>query len=592
MKNRKSLLLVILLLILTTVLVYCFGSFTNEKEDESSDKIPETEVVFSDDSYHLTDNSALYDTYDYKDVQTMYLTVTRGSDSDNTNHSWSEVNNLSVYDYEKMGIDRYKISGLLQVGDDKGPKAGELGFGETAPNATIQIRGQTSSSNQQKNYKIKIKQNKGSWYGQKTINLNKHQTESLRFRNMMSYVLLQDIPQVLSLRTQFVHLYVKDTTGDKPDEFVDYGLYTQVEQLNKTGMKAHNLDSSGQLYKVNFFEFIDSDNVIKLNSDPSYDEGKFEELLEIKGSTDHTKLIDLIKKVNDTSIDFEDVLEQYFDVENLSYWMAFQILMGNHDTQSRNMYLYSPLNSQRWYIIPWDNDGSLFETEYSIKGFSGNADWETGISNYWGNQLFQRALKTKSFQEALNLAIEDLYHNNLSKEHMTSLSNDLANIVKPYISEIPDSTYLGISTADYQKVLNALPSEVESNYKKYYESFKKPMPFFINIPEKSDNGKLKISWGNSYDFQSEDITYSVEISKNYDFSTTIFKQDNLKLTNTELDMMEAGQYFIRVTASNTSGQSQMAFDYYVTSEDGKISGVKSFYINPDKSISEDNYEEN
>lgn len=592
MKNNKSLLWVILLLSITAGLGMILGLLTDDKDDNSSETTTSSTTVYSEDSYHLADNTALYETQDYKDVQTMYLTVTRGSDSDNTNHSWSEVNNLSVYDYAKMGVDRYKISALLQVGDENGPVAGELGYGESAPNATVQIRGQSSSRNQQKNYKIKIKQNKGSWYGQRTINLNKHQTESLRFRNMMSYVLLQDIPQVLSLRTQFVHLYVKDTTGDNPNEFVDYGLYTQVEQLNKTGMQAHNLDSSGQLYKVNYFEFIDPDNVIKLTSDPDYDEEKFEELLEIKGSTDHTKLIDLIKKVNDTSIDFEKVLEENFDVENLSYWMAFQILMGNHDTQNRNMFLYSPLNSQRWYIIPWDNDGSLFETEYKIKGARGDAGWETGVSNYWGNHLFQRALKTESFRKALDAAIEDLYNNYLTQDRITSLSTELASVVKPYISEIPDSTHLGVSMANYQTILEALPSEIKSNYNKYYESFEKPMPFFIGVPSKASDGKLALTWESAYDFDSEDITYTVEVSKDYDFTNTIYKKENIKLTSAEMDFPDTGQYFIRVTATNASGKSQVAFDYYVTSEDGKVSGVKSFFVNADKSISEDSYEEN
>lgn len=592
MKNNKSFLLVILLLVVTAGLVLIFGLLTNNNDDdESSNTTTQSTTTVAEDSYHLADNDALYETENYKDIQTMYLTVTRGNDSDNTNHSWSEVNNLSVYDYDKMGVGRYKISALLQVGDENGPVAGELGYGESTPNATVQIRGQTSSKNQQKNYKIKIKQNKGSWYGQRMFNLNKHQTESLRFRNMMSYVLLQDIPQVLSLRTQFVHLYVKDTTGDNPDKFLDYGLYTQVEQLNKTGMKSHNLDSSGQLYKVNYFEFTDPDNVIKLASDPDYDEEKFEEHLEIKGSNDHTKLINLIKKINDTSIDFEDVLEENFDVENLSYWMAFQILMGNHDTQSRNMFLYSPLNSQRWYIIPWDNDVSLFETEYTIKGLTGDAEWENGVSNYWGNMLFQRALKTKSFRESLDAAIEDLYNNYLTQDRITSLSNELASVVKPYISEIPDSTYLGISMADYQTVLNALPSEIKSNYQKYYDSFKKPMPFFIGVPSKTSDNKLKLTWDNAYDFDSEDITYTVEVSKNYDFSSTIYKKENVKLTSAEMNLPDAGQYFIRVTATNTSGESQVAFDYYVTSEDGKVSGVKSFFVNADKSISEDAYEE-
>ncbi len=40
----------------------------------------------------------------------------------------------------------------------------------------------------------------------------------------------------MGLRTQFVHLYVKDLTDGNCAEFQDYGLYTQVEQLNKTAL--------------------------------------------------------------------------------------------------------------------------------------------------------------------------------------------------------------------------------------------------------------------------------------------------------------------------------------------------------------------
>ena len=77
----------------------------------------------------------------------------------------------------------------------------------------------------------------------------------MRFRNKLSYDLLKGIPQLMSLRTQFVHLYVRDLTEGNSTEFQDYGLYTQVEQLNKTGMKNHGMDSNGQLYKINSFEF-------------------------------------------------------------------------------------------------------------------------------------------------------------------------------------------------------------------------------------------------------------------------------------------------------------------------------------------------
>ena len=131
---------------------------------------------------HLRDKKSLYDK-DHTKVPTMYLTVRRGDATENQNHSWSEVNQYSVGDYQKMGVKRYQVAGLLQVGNEDGPVSGELGYDQDVPNASVQIRGESSSKNAQKNYKIKIKKNKSEWNGQRTINLNKHQTEAVLWPN-------------------------------------------------------------------------------------------------------------------------------------------------------------------------------------------------------------------------------------------------------------------------------------------------------------------------------------------------------------------------------------------------------------------------
>lgn len=47
--------------------------------------------------------------------------------------------------------------------------------------------------------------------------------EGLRFRNKLAYDLMKDIPQMISARTQFVHLYVKDETEGGSGVFEDYG---------------------------------------------------------------------------------------------------------------------------------------------------------------------------------------------------------------------------------------------------------------------------------------------------------------------------------------------------------------------------------
>ena len=555
---------------------------------ESAVQTVEKEPVQEINGIPLRENKDLYSVYDDSGVVTMYLTVSSGNEAEGTNHTWAEINHYSVYDYEKMGVERYQVNGLLQVGDENGPVVGEVGYNEIVPNATVQIRGQTSSTNDQKNYKIELKKGKGTWRGQRTIALNKHMGEGLRFRNKMAYDLIEGIPQMTGLRTQFVHLYVRDLTTGSGAAFEDYGLYTQVEQLNKTALKTHGLDRNGQLYKVNSFEFQRYEDDLKLTTDPDYDEKKFEQRLETKGSSDHTKLLEMLQVLNDDSIPMEEILGRYFDAENIAYWMAFQLLTGNVDTQNRNCYLYSPLNSETWYILDWDNDGMLRHTEDSLYNYSEADSWEWGVSNYWGNTLFRRCLQTESFRARLDAAIEEL-HSYMNAERIDSMVAHYRTITEQFVWQMPDIANERLTPAQYDTVANSLSTEIEENYRHYYDSYHYPMPFYIGVPAVQDN-KLHLVWDAAYDFDAESLVYTVEVAADYTFQNVLFRQENLMLPEAEMDLLPAGQYFMRVRVTNESGYTQDAFDYYVT-DAGKIYGVKCFYVMADGSIAEDIYVE-
>lgn len=564
------------------------GCIKEKPVEEISDNTIKQYVDPSLDGYKFRDNKYLYKNSDPKKVVTMYLTVLEGNSGEGTDHTWEEVNSYSVYDYEKMGIDRYKVEGLLQVGDESGPLPGELGYNQISPNCTVQIRGQSSSLREQKNYKISVKDNKGQWNGQSTIALNKHVSDPTRFRNKLSYDLISGIDEIMGLRTTFVHLYVKDTTFGGNNKFTDYGLYTQVEQLNKTALKAHGLDNKGHLYKINFCEFYRYEDVIKLKDDPDFNIKEFEKILEVKGNDDHSKLIKMLEDVNDYSKDFDEVLDKHFDIENLSYWMAYQILMGNIDTQSRNFYIYSPLNIDKWYIIPWDNDGSLRRTELNLAGRSDNGGWEEGISNYWGNVLFKRALKSEKYVLALNRAIEEIKAY-LNYERVNEYVTTYASIVKPYLYRMPDIMYAPVTSGQFDYIVKNLASEIEANYLSYKESYEKPMPFFIGLPKKTEKG-LYIECEGAFDFDLENITYNIQIAKDYRFNNVVANFENILIPAVTIDMLPKGQYFIKVTATNASGYTQTAFDYYMTNE-GKQYGVKCFYVEADGTIVEDIYVE-
>lgn len=590
-KSGSQIVLVVIALVIVIAIAGIYGTFlsTDSTSDVTEYVQLVNEAVTKDEdtsTRHLEDNYTLYE-YDETDVVCMYLTVREGNSAQNTDHTWEEINKYSVYDYDDMNVDRYKVEALLQVGNEYGPLQGELGYERTASNATVQIRGQTSSRYEQKNYKIRLDENVGLWNDQQTINLNKHMGEGLRFRNMLGFSLLEDIDELLSLRTQLVHLYVKDETSEAGTNavFEDYGLYTQVEQLNKRGMTAHGLDKNGQLYKINFFEFFRYEDVIKLVDDPDFDKDKFEDYLEIKGDDDNTKLIDMLEDLNNMSIDIETVIDEHFDMENLVYWMAFEILTGNIDTQSRNLYIYSPQNVDTWYLICWDNDDFFQYYEDQVRGYADYGGWERGVSNYWGNVLFKRCLKSATFRAELDNAINDLRENALSEENIREKVDKYRDVVKPYVYSDPDNTYARLTQDQYEEVADNLPTLVDIYYDNYLETLQTPLPFYIGVPTISD-GKMTIEWDISYDFQQQDITYHLQLATDPFMEDVITTYDG-EWPTFETDVPELGKsYYVKVTSEDTDGYVMTAFDYYVDGNDSKYYGVKEFYIDGDGQVYE------
>lgn len=567
------------LLSLILAVLFAIGGCTSEPADNTQESVEGVSI----DDVKVSDSKSIYKDDDEDSIVTMYLTVSQGNEADNTNHTWEDVNTHSVYYYEENNIDRYRVEGILQVGNENGPVQGMFGYGEFAPNCTVQIRGKTSTRSPQKSYKIEINKNEGYWREQRTIALNKHVYDSVRFRNKMSYDLLKTIPGAFSARTQFVHLYVKDLTeGNTDAQFEDYGLYTQVEQINKTYLRNHGLDEFGQLYKATMFEFLQYD-AIKLSDDPSYDKKAFESILEIKGNDDHSKLIAMLADLNNYSIPIETILSKYFDEENYFTWLAFQMLTGNGDTTSQNFYLYSPQNGNKWYFISWDNDDAWNYEEYIA--YNNEPDgyrYTKGVSNYWGSVLHQRVLKSEECRKKLDNKVNEI-RETLTKEKLTEMVAIYSAVTEPFLSSAPDTMYAPQKITDFKKILQMIPNEIEHNYEMYKVSLESPMPFYVSEPIFTGD-KTMFTWDSSFDFDGENITYKFELARDYLFNSVISIQDNLIVSQAFTEKLTPGQYFIRVTSKNESGMTQTAMEMYQGTDDVKRYGVIGFNVLADGTV--------
>lgn len=557
------------------------GCGNRETMEQGSPDATPTQIVSGTeqlDAMTVIDDMTVYSADDLDSIVYFYVTVRYGSEARGTNHTFTEVNSAVRFMDETHVNNDVLAEALVQVGDKNGPKEGMLGYGETRSNATIRIRGNSSSTQPVKSYKLKLDDGAGLWRGQSNIALNKHVFDPTRFRNKLYFDILKEIPQVPSLRTQFAILYVKDETAGET-EFKNYGFYTQVEVPTKKYLKNHGMDSSGYLYKMISFNWEKND-AIKNFGDPDFDLAAMDDVVSCRGREDNTKLLKLIDMVNDLSIDINDIIDTYFDRENYLTWLAYNILMGNTDTTMQNYYLYSPLNGNKWYFIAWDGDGSLGHRQSVMKGTDkNNADWEVGISNYWNVFLHQRFLKYASNREQLAKKVEELY-SWLNKDYIAAKAKEYNSIVEQYVTQMPDLLHLRYTIEERDTIINSLTEEVEYYYEKFQASLTALMPFW-GYQVVNEAGMLRFSWGEAYDFSAKPVTYTITISKYPDMSVPIVaeKTSSSLFYEADLSAFSAGTYYWTVLAENEDGK-QVSLANRVTLDGKYYPGVAEFYIGP------------
>lgn len=530
----------------------------------------------TDYSPKLVENRLVYEQDKPDTVVHLYMTITRDNVTAEKPMTWAELNRITN---ATENNDSRKMNVIIQEGTEQGPENGLFGYEESHPNASIKIRGKSTLKAPQKAYKIELFENAGYWLDQRTINLIKHSYDFTRLRNKLSFDYMKMIPHMTSLRTQFVHLHVKDLTAPNANAnaaFEDYGLYTQIEQPNKSFLRMHGLDRYGNLYKASNFEFFRYPDKLKTKDDPAFDKAMFETVLESKGWDDHSKLLRMLDDVNDLSKDFDEVFEQHFDRDNFLTWMAVNILMDNIDTNSQNFLLYSPLNSEKWFFLPWDYDGAWGFFESPMQDPGRRSPWMRGIHNYWGSELQNRFFKNPRNVEQLVAKVRELSAI-INPEQSRSMIEKYKPIVYSYVSREPDIRYLPGPLADYDKELERIIQLPVENERKFQESLQVPMPFYLDQVRK-ENGKLVFHWGTSYDLQGDELTYHVQIAKEPSFAHPLYDKKGLKETSLSLDEFGKGRFFWRVTVTDAKGHEMTAFDDYYDEDGNVYHGMREFYI--------------
>jgi spore coat protein H len=515
------------------------------------------EIDFSQlDALGIQDNPALYKEEDRYKIWDLYVTVYQGTDSETG----------GIYDLtsmnEIMGLaPDPQLDALVYIVD---PDTGKTIFNteDIQVNSTFSLRGQSARLEEQKSYKIKVYDGQGTFHGQQVLNLNKHTSDSSRLAQKFSFDQMANFPDMVSLRTSFFRVHIKDGTQTQAS-YVNYGLYTHVEQPNKTFLNEHGLDPNGTLYKPTDFEFFESPYIVPVD-DPEFDKDMFSLLLKIRENPDNAKLATMLDEINNPSSNFPSVFQKYFDVDNYLTWVAMNLLLNNYDTMSRNYLLYSPSYSDKWYFLPWDYDKCMLSEESFMS--RGMKDF-FGLARYWGTTLHKRFFSDPAHVEMLDDRIEELYAIMMNQDWQSLTQNYTNTILSGFrnsLDEVFDDTdadEIRVNIADFQ-------NRITFCYNLYYNTKENPMPIFLGSPKQAEDQKITFNWSPSTDLQADRVYYEFSIFTDYRNRTgsSIYREETSLTNITPSVQLPNGIYFWSAVVFDNKGNRQVGYDRYVVTD--------------------------
>ncbi len=442
-------------------------------------------------------------------------------------------------------------------------------------NATIRVRGNSSRGDTYKSYKVKLDDEAESFFGQRNLNINKHSEDITKIATKLQTDILASVDNITSYRTYFMRVWIRDTSMPKDkQEFKYYGLYTEIEQPNKTYLETRGLSSNTSMYKARDFSFQKSD-VLKDVDAPGYDKEAFETILTIREADSHKKLLEMLEAVNDESTDFEEVFNKYFNEDNYLTWLAFNLLMGNNDIINHNFIIYNPDNSNTWYFVPWDFDGTLRfgEHESSLMKLPPSLK---GIQKLNQSVLHRRYFRLEGSIEKIKNKMDELLKDHITRDKVTELINSYKPVLEKTITQQPDIGLLDkMNPKEYSQYLDKLYEGILSNYEAFNEAIKYPSPMYVSQPQQNEDSVV-LSWESSYSYQGLPVTYNVQIFNDYNMKNKILEEKNIAETKYTLkEKLAPGTYYLRVTAVDSKDHEQLSMERFET----MITDVKGYNVN-------------
>ena len=256
-------------------------------------------------------------------------------------------------------------------------------------------------------------------HGQRKLNLGNGVTDAGRAREALAFAVYR-AAGIPASRTAYAELTLT-VPGKYNKELV--GLYTVIEQVDKTFLKAHFKSAKGLLLKPENLR----GGIEYLGEDWARYEDKYRPKYE--GTKEHQKRLiafaRLIHKADDA--EFRKEIGSYLDLDAFVRFVAADALMANLDSYlgfGHNFYLYLRPDTNQFVFMPWDLDLSM-----GMWPMAGPPEKQIDLSiehpHLGQNKLIDRLFAMKDVKEKYTKALKDMSATCFTKE---KLLKDLAVI--------------------------------------------------------------------------------------------------------------------------------------------------------------------
>ncbi len=264
---------------------------------------------------------------------------------------------------------------------------------ETYYNVGIRYKGNSSyfaMPGVKKSFKVHFNEYEPNqrFHGLKKLNFNNGFNDPTLMREALAYRLMRDAG-IPASRTSHIKLYIT-VPGTYSREF--FGVYTSVEQINKTFLMDRFGNDGGNLFKS---QGMDCD-LTYLGSDANAYVQKGYELKTNEIENDFSDLINLCNVVTNTpDVQFKNAIETVFNVDGFLSWLAVNTVLSYQDSyagKGHNFYLYHNTDTGRFEYIPWD-----LNTTFGQSRFGKSADYMLTLDVYEPTFGYYRILIDRLF---------------------------------------------------------------------------------------------------------------------------------------------------------------------------------------------------